>query len=105
RDKLASFVGALVLVLNPNVLYLQTTPLSELVCIATLTMACYFFLAWTQEDHPRYLVLTAACTFLATMARYDGWMLCLLLPPLIVVVGLLKRRERAQIEADVIIFS
>ncbi len=105
RDKLASVVGTLVLVLNPNVLYLQTTPLSEPVCIATLTMACYFFLAWTQEDHPKYLVLTAASTFLATMARYDGWMLSVLLPPLIILVGLLKHRKRAQIEADVIIFS
>lgn len=104
RDNLASFAGTLVFMLNPNVLYLQTTPLSEPLCILTFTMAAYFFLAWTQEDHPRYLVLAAISTLLATLARYDGWILCALLPTLIIIVGCIKRRKRGQIEADLIIF-
>ena len=104
KDNLASFVGTLMFALNPNILYLQTTPLSELVCIATFTMACYFFLAWTQDDQPRYLVLAAASTFLATMARYDGWMLVAILPVLIVVVGRLRHHKLARIESNVIIF-
>jgi cellulose synthase/poly-beta-1,6-N-acetylglucosamine synthase-like glycosyltransferase len=104
KDNLASFVGTLMFALNPNVLYLQTTPLSELVCIATFTMACYYFLAWTQEDQPRYLVLAAGSTFLATMARYDGWMLVIVLPVLIVLVGRLKRHTFARIESNLIIF-
>ncbi len=104
KDKLASFVGTLMFALNPNILYLQTTPLSELVCIATFTMACYFFLAWTQDDQPRYLVLAAASTFLATMARYDGWMLVVILPVLIVVVGCLRHHKLARIESNLIIF-
>jgi cellulose synthase/poly-beta-1,6-N-acetylglucosamine synthase-like glycosyltransferase len=104
KDNLASFVGVLMFALNPNILYLQTTPLSELVCIATFTMACYFFLAWTQEDQPRYLVLAAGSTFLATMARYDGWMLVIILPVLIVVVGRLRRHKLARIESNIIIF-
>jgi cellulose synthase/poly-beta-1,6-N-acetylglucosamine synthase-like glycosyltransferase len=105
RDNLASLIGTLVFVLNPNILYLQTTPLSEPVCIATLTIAGYFFLAWTQEDHPRYLVLTAAGVFLATLARYDGWMLCVLLPPLILVIGRIKHHSRSQITANILVFS
>jgi len=64
-----SFLGTLLFILNPNILYLQSTPLSELVCIWTLTMACYYFLLWAQEDALRYLVLAAASTFLATIAR------------------------------------
>ncbi len=104
RNNLASFVGTLIFVLNPNILYLQTTPLSELVCIATFTMACYFFLAWTQEDQPRYLVLAAGSTFLATMARYDGWMLVVILPILIIMIGRLRRHKLARIESNLIIF-
>src|SRR5260370_4334123 len=104
KDNLASLVGTLMFSLNPNVLYLQTTPLSELVCIATFTMACYYFLAWTQEDQPRYLVLAAGSTFLATLARYDGWMLVIMLPVLIVLVGRLKRHKFARIESNLIIF-
>ena len=104
KDHLASFVGTLVFVLNPNILYLQTTPLSELVCIATLTMACYFFLAWAQEDHGKYLVLAAGSTLLATLARYDGWLLFALLPLFILIIGRIKRQRYTQIEGNLIVF-
>src|SRR2546421_5753506 len=55
HDHVASYVGTLAFILNPNILYLQSTPLSELVCIATSTLACYFFLCWTQDNFPRQL--------------------------------------------------
>lgn len=104
RDSRASFVGTLLFILNPNILYLQTTALSEIVCIATSVMACYYFLAWTQDDHPKYLVGVAAGTFLATLSRFDGWGLLLVLLVLIVVVMLIKRRHRVQIEGTLIVF-
>ena len=62
HDDVASYIGTLAFLLNPNVLYLQSTPLSELVCIATSAMACYFFLSWTQDDSPRQLVWAAGGT-------------------------------------------
>ena len=104
RDSRASFVGTLLFILNPNILYLQTTALSEIVCIATSVMACYYFLAWTQDNHPKYLVGVAAGTFLATLSRFDGWGLFLVLLVLIVVVMLIKRRHRVQIEGTLIVF-
>jgi hypothetical protein len=76
NDGRASCIGALVFILNPNILYLQTTPLSDLVCFATLTIASYYFIRWTQadaRDAPKQLIFAAASTFLATIASYDGW--------------------------------
>ena len=102
---LASFVGALAFILNPNVLYLQTTPLSELACIATMTMTCYYFLAWAQDDHPRYLVFAAASTFLATLARYDGWILFPALFVFIAFIGWIRHQQWIQIEGNLIIFG
>ena len=64
KNGLASFVGALVFILNPNILYLQSTPLSELVLIATLTAACYYFLAWAQTDSSIYLIL-GSCDYVS----------------------------------------
>ena len=104
HDSRASFVGTLLFILNPNILYLQTTALSEIVCIATSVMACYYFLAWTQDNHPKHLVGVAAGTFLATLSRFDGWGLLLVLLVLIVVVMLIKRQHRVQIEGTLILF-
>lgn len=105
NDSRASFVGTLLFVLNPNVLYLQTTALSEIVLIATLTAASYYFLAWAQEDKLNALILAAVATFLATMARYDGWFLFLAFLVLIGIIGMIKRQRWAQIEGNLIVFS
>ena len=105
RKGLASFIGVLVFILNPNVLYLQTTPLSELVCIATMTMTGYYFLAWAQDDHPRYLILAAGSTFLATLTRYDGWVLFPALLVFIVFVGWIRHQRWVRIEGNLIIFG
>lgn len=100
----AAFIGALAFILNPTVLYLQSTPLSETVCMAILVMSIYYFLCWIQEGRLRFLVLTAASTFLATLARYDGWALFAALLVLIPLIDMLKRRSVSHIAGDSILF-
>lgn len=100
-----NFVGTLVYILNPNVLYLQATPLTEPVCQATFTMTCYFLLAWVQEDKRKYLILTAIGTLLATLARYDGWVLVVICPAVIVLTGLVKRFPIRKIEGYLLVFT
>ncbi len=101
----ASFVGTLLFILNLNILYLQATPLSEIVCVATTVMTCYYFLAWTQDNQPKHLVGMAASSFLVTLSRYDGWGLFLTLLVLIVIVGWIKRQRWVQIEGNLLIFG
>jgi Dolichyl-phosphate-mannose-protein mannosyltransferase len=105
RDSRASFIGTLLFVLNSNVLYLQSTPASAMVSIATSLMACYYFLAWVQENQLKQLLLAAGCTLLATLAGYEGWMLFLVLLALVIGTGLLKRQPGAQIQGNVLVFS
>ncbi len=105
NDRLASFLGALVFMINPNVLYLQSTPLSELVLIATMTLACYSFLLWAQDGTVRQLIVTGGWTFLATLARYDGWALFMILLVGVWLIDWIQHREREQIEADLLVYG
>ena len=105
RNSLASFVGVLVFIMNPNVLYLQSTPLSELACVATMTMTGYFFLAWVQDDSHKYLVFTAGSTCLATLTRYDAWILFPILCIFTLLIGWIKHQQWAQIEGNLIVFG
>ena len=105
HDSRASFIGSLLFVLNPNILYLQTTPLSETVLFATLTAASYYFVAWAQTDELRDLVAAALATLLATVSRYDGWALFLALIAAIILIGWRRRQPRAKMLADVILFA
>ena len=73
--------------------------------ISTLTASSYYFLAWAQEDKLNYLILAAVSTFLATLARYDGWILFLAFFVSIALIGKLKRKRWAQIEGHLILFG
>jgi len=102
QNSCAGFIGSLVFILNPNILYLQATPLTEPLCWLTFTAACYYFLVWIQEDKQRYLLFAAGSTFFATLARYDGWSVFLLFLVVIPLVGLLKRYPIRKIEGLVL---
>src|SRR6266487_309514 len=101
----ASFIGTLVFILNPNVLYLQSIPLSETVCIATSAMTAYFFLCWVQDGKLQQLILVAVCAFFATLARYDGWALFVGVICFVVLVGLMRRQGWHQIRANLVVFG
>ncbi len=104
RDSRASFVGTLLFILNPNILYLQTTPLSELLLIATLSASCYYFLAWVQKENSSQLIKASVAIFLATLARYDGWALFLALVLMVVVIGLQRRHSWTRVEGNLLVF-
>ena len=105
KNSLVSFLGTLVFILNPNILYVQSTPLSETVCIATFSITCYYFLVWAQNGHTHFLIFAAVGTFLATLARYDGWPLFLAILVLIPVIDLMRRKSLTLIIANEIIFG
>ena len=65
--------AAALLVGNPNVLYLQSTPMTEPLLFATTAVAIALTAAWIDADAPRWpvgagLALTAAC-----LTRYEAW--------------------------------
>src|SRR3990167_174349 len=72
----AAFIGALVFVLNPNLLYLQSTQMTELPLIAFFVLSTYFFLSYLREqENILPLVASAFFGFCAALSRYDGWFL------------------------------
>jgi hypothetical protein len=67
------FTGVAVLSANINVLFLQSTAMTELVLLFTMTAGAYVFLLWFKQERIIYLILSAFWIMLATLVRYDGW--------------------------------
>lgn len=75
----ASFFAALVFMLNPNILYMQSTPMTELTLLVFFTMSSYYFISFLQDDRKILNLLFAAFFgFCASLSRYDGWSLVLM---------------------------
>jgi uncharacterized membrane protein (Fun14 family) len=72
---LGRIVGVVVFVANINILYMQSTAMTELLLIATMTAAAYELLLWYQKDKLLNLVKASFWVMLATLIRYDGWFL------------------------------
>ncbi|MCU0679519.1 MAG: hypothetical protein MUC28_03710 [Planctomycetes bacterium] len=97
------FLGVALFALNLNVLYLQSTAMTELVLIFTMTTAVYYLMLWFKYDKLYYLVFCAFWIMLATLVRYDGWFLLMLVTLMIVGRTWFKRGYRPT-EGVVIIF-
>lgn len=72
---LGRFVGVAIFSFNLNILYLQSTAMTELVLLGTMTAAAYFFLLWYTREKLPFLLLSALFIMLSTLVRYDGWFL------------------------------
>ena len=72
---LARFVGVAVFVANINILYLQSTAMTELMLIGTMTAGAYYLLRWYKTEELFYFVASAFWIMLSTLVRYDGWFL------------------------------
>lgn len=72
---LGRFVGVIVFAANLNILYLQSTAMTELALIGTTMAASYFLLLWYARRRLPFLLLSALFVMFSTLIRYDGWFL------------------------------
>jgi hypothetical protein len=71
---IAAIAGAAVFALNPNVLYLQSTPMTEPLLLATTTVAIAMLMAWTDRDSCSPASHAVGIAFaLACLTRYEAW--------------------------------
>ncbi|OGM20509.1 hypothetical protein A2714_03920 [Candidatus Woesebacteria bacterium RIFCSPHIGHO2_01_FULL_38_9] len=87
---LGRFFGVIVFVANLNILYLQSTAMTELLLMATMTIGCYYLLLWAKKEEVLYLIKSAFFIMLSTLTRYDGWFLFLFAALLVAVKVLIK---------------
>ncbi|HXG66922.1 MAG TPA: hypothetical protein VNO70_17600 [Blastocatellia bacterium] len=59
--------------LNPSALFMQATPMSELIFMAALATGVYLLQSWAAYQTSKRLILAAAALTLATLARYEAW--------------------------------
>jgi len=82
-----AFAGALLYALNPNTLYLGLTAMTEAQFMLFFVASAYFFQKWyTNLEHLRSIGLSSIFLVLATLCRYEGWILPLFLASFAIVV-------------------
>ena len=101
-SRTVAWLAALIYALNPNLVYMQATPMAEAIYLALFIWAIVYFdefrqVATTDPQSARRLLLRCGLTLSASMlVRYDGWFLaaCIFAGLLLVLWrGDIDRRE------------
>jgi hypothetical protein len=90
HDPVSAFLSALVFILNPNMAYMQSIPMTESLLIFLFIASCYYLFLWQKLDSYKYLALTGFFTLLGTLTRYDGWMLLAQMAIVVLLVAFQK---------------
>ena len=72
----AAAAGAALLMLNPNLLYLQSTPMTEPLLIATCLLAIALTVDWVETDGAGGTRAAGWAIVAACMTRYEAWPVC-----------------------------
>lgn len=100
----AGWIACAIVMLNPSVLYMQSTAMSEIPLLCAMIVAVYYTLQWAHTFHTVDMLKASAAVAAATAIRYDGWVLAIALAPL---VGYLawRRQGYKAIEPWLILYS
>ncbi len=88
---LGRVVGVLVFAANLNILYLQSTAMTELLLLGTMTIGSYYLLLWAEDQTILNLIKSAFWIMLSTLVRYDGWFLLLFAAAVVALMTFIKK--------------
>lgn len=101
---LGRVVGVGVFLANINVLYMQSTAMTELLLLATITAACFELLNFFKNERLLNLIKASFWVMLSTLIRYDGWFL-LMVATVLVTIYTYKKRGFKAAEARLLFFA
>ncbi|HUQ85830.1 MAG TPA: hypothetical protein VM077_05895 [Candidatus Limnocylindrales bacterium] len=96
-------IGVLIFSLNLNIMYMQSTSMTELPLIALMMAGVYELMIWHQSEKIFNLIKAGFWIMLSTLIRYDGWFLFVFATGLI-FLRTLKRRGYKTAEGVSLIF-
>lgn len=103
EKRAAGLVGVLVFVLNPNILYMQSTPMTELPMIAMAAGGCYYLtLATRNPDKRRWYLWSGVYLALGSLIRYENWIILFAAVPLLIYSFARRRFAWARLEGTLI---
>lgn len=105
NSKLSSLFSLFIYCLNINILYLQTTAMSESLFVCTLAGSIYYLLLWTKTKQSHYLYPAAISFSAMTLTRYEGLAFLLATIPMVFVLTYFMTKNYHQAEGNTIFFT
>ncbi len=105
-----AMIGGFLYASNPNLIYLGITAMTEAPFLLFFIAFAYYFQKWNDgfsefKNNLKYLVLASFFISLATLCRYEGWIIPLFFVPYIIFFVILKRNDIPKCKLTIILVS
>jgi Dolichyl-phosphate-mannose-protein mannosyltransferase len=87
-----AFCGSALYLTNPNMLYLQTTALTENLSILFLVGSVYLFVRFAENRNRKFLLASSFVSALGVLCRYENWFVFGLMGLLLIVLNFKEKR-------------
>ena len=88
-SRVAAWTAAFVFAANPNLIYMQTTAMGEAIYLALFLWVIVYFSEFVRGD-AKALTKCGLCLAAASLTRYDGWFLAVVMVASVVLLLLLS---------------
>lgn len=92
ENKFAQYTGLFLFILNPNILYFQTTPMSEQLYLTFFSVSIYYLIKWNKTKSTKDIFFSGIFAAMASCTRYDGWTFALATVFLIFIISIISKR-------------
>ena len=90
---------------NPNMLYLQSTPLTENLSLLFFIGAVYFFVLFFKRQQRKLLLAASFLSVLGILTRYENWFVFACMGLLLVILSWKERRGFKNFAVDALILG
>lgn len=100
-------IAAMLYATNPNIIYIGITAMTEAPFMLFFVASAYYFQKWLGDQGrlSRNMAYCAIFISLATLCRYEGWILPMFLIPAVTIMALKNKSTMSQTKIHAILFS
>jgi hypothetical protein len=89
--RIAAWLAAIIFICNPSLIYLQTTAMTESLYLALFIWAVVYFSEFVRDSISTTILKCGWCLAAASLTRYDGWFLIVVVATGVLGVAILRR--------------
>lgn len=91
-DSFSAFCGSILYLTNPNILYLQSTALTENLMILFMVTSTWLLMRYVETRQIRFLWLCAISCAAGILTRYENWMVFGMIGLILIAIDVLQKQ-------------
>ncbi len=105
KSKITGAISICIYALNINLMYLQTTAMSESFFLCAVSASIYYFIKWLKTGNKIHLIPAAIAVSAMTLIRYEALGFLFASIPMVFIFTLYEKRNYHKAEGNAIVYA